>query len=127
MTSILIDTHVALWLLDDSPRLGPRARALLTRADAVRLSAASTGELAIKASLGKLTLPDELPQALEAAGLLDLPVSRRHSLAATDARLPHKDPFDAILVTQARLERLTFLTADRKILDAWDEAVDARS
>lgn len=126
MSGLLVDTHVALWLLDDSPRLGARARRAIDEAPAVFLSAASTWELAIKSSLGKLTLPEGIAEALEAAGLRDLPVTRAHSLAADISALPHRDPFDAILVAQAEQERLTFLTADAKILDGWEGAVDAR-
>ena len=115
-----------LWLLEDSPRLGPAARAQIHGASRVYLSAASAWEIAVKSSLGKLSLPDGFSDAVAAAGIADLPISRRHGLAVGEVELPHKDPFDTMLVTQSRAEGLTFLTADGKILDACRDAVDAR-
>jgi PIN domain nuclease of toxin-antitoxin system len=126
MSDVLLDSHVLLWLLDDSPRLGAEARATIGSAGAVYVSAASTWELAIKAALGKLRLPAGFEDAVGAAGLRELPVRHRHTLASTGTELPHRDPFDTLLVTQARSEGLVLLTADAKILDACGEAVDAR-
>lgn len=126
MSGLLLDTHVVLWLLDDSPRLGSEARDRITRSSAVYVSAASTWELAIKAAIGKLTLPDDLDDAIDRSALRDLPVTRRHTLASDLTALPHKDPFDAILVAQADVERLTLLTADAKLLNALPDAVDAK-
>jgi PIN domain nuclease of toxin-antitoxin system len=114
----LLDTHVLLWLLDDSPRLGIDARERMTASAAVYVSAASTCELAIKAALGKLTVPDDLDAAIDRSALRDLPVTRRHTLSSDLTALPHKDPFDALLVAQADVERLTLLTADEKLLMA---------
>jgi PIN domain nuclease of toxin-antitoxin system len=126
MSGLLLDTHVLLWLLDDSPRLGNRARDRITESAAVYVSAASTWELAIKAAIGKITLPDDIEDAIDRSALRDLPVTRRHTLASDLLELPHKDPFDAVLVAQATVERLTLLTADAKLLKAVPDAIDAR-
>jgi PIN domain nuclease of toxin-antitoxin system len=126
MSGILLDTHVVLWLLDDSPRLGTQARNRITESAAVYVSAASTWELAIKAAIGKITLSDDLDDAIDRSALRDLPVTRRHTLASDLMALPHKDPFDAVLVAQATVERLTLLTADAKLLKALPDAADAR-
>lgn len=126
MTGLLLDTHVLIWLLEDNPRLGSNARDRITESPAVFVSAASTWELAIKAAIGKLTLPDHLDEAIDRSGLQDLSITRRHTLASDLTALPHKDPFDAILVAQASVERLTLLTADAKLLTALPDAVDAR-
>ena len=126
MTGILLDTHVLLWVLENNPRLGSGARLRITAEAAVFVSAASTWEIAIKRSLGKLRVPDDFDEALGRAGLRDLPVTRRHALASDITALPHKDPYDALLVAQAKAEKLQLLTADAKILAAWDDAVDAR-
>jgi PIN domain nuclease of toxin-antitoxin system len=126
VSGLLLDTHVLLWLLDDSPRLGIQARDRITRSSAAYVSAASTWELAIKAAIGKVTLPDDLEDAIDRSALRDLPVTRHHTLACDLMALPHKDPFDAVLVAQATLERLTLLTADAKLLKALPDAVDAR-
>lgn len=126
MSGLLLDTHVVLWLLDDNARLGSRARTQISASPVVYLSAASTWELAIKAAIGKLTLPDDFDEAVGRSGLRDLPVTRAHTRASDLMALPHKDPFDAMLVAQARVERLTLLTADAKLLTAVPEAMDAR-
>ncbi len=125
MTGVLLDTHVVLWLLDGSPRLGVRARERITAGEVVFVSAASAWEMAIKANLGKLTLPADLDAAIERSGLRDLPLTRRHALASGLVALPHRDPFDAILIAQAKVERLSLLTADAKLLTALPDAVDA--
>jgi PIN domain nuclease of toxin-antitoxin system len=126
MSGLLLDTHVVLWLLDDSPRLGIDARVHITESVAVYVSAASMWELTIKAAVGKIALPRDLDDAIDRSSLRDLPVTRRHALASDLAALPHKDPFDAILLAQATVERLTLFTADGKLLTALPDAIDAR-
>jgi PIN domain nuclease of toxin-antitoxin system len=126
MSGLLLDTHVVLWLLDDSPRLGSDARVHIAASGAVFVSAASIWELEIKAAIGKIELPDDLDDAIDRSALRDLPVTRRHALASDLMALSHKDPFDATLVAQVTVERLTLLTADGKLLTALPGAVDAR-
>lgn len=86
----------------------------------------STWERAIKAAVGKVALPDDLDDAIDRSGLRDLPETRRHILASDLTALAHKDPLDAVLAAQARVERLTLVTADTKLLTAQPDAVDAR-
>ncbi len=110
---LLLDTHVFLWAVTDSPRLGVDARRAIESADAVHVSAASIWEAAIKARLGKLDAdPLELVDAIGRSGFVELPVRASH--AAAVARLPahHADPFDRLLVAQAVTEPLRLLTAD---------------
>lgn len=126
MRGVLLDTHVLLWMLDDSPRLGSKARDRIRDSAAVYVSAASTWELAIKAAIGKIKLPNDFDDAIDRSALRDLPVTRRYTFACDPAALPHKDPFDAVLVAQSRVERLTLLTADSKLLKALPDAIDAR-
>ena len=126
MNDLLLDTHVVLWLLDDSTRLGPEARALIQDGRRVHMSAASAWEIAMKRSLGKISVPSDFDDAVALAGLRDLPITRAHALLADQTLLPHRDPFDVLLVTQAVAEGLTFVTADAKILQVREEAVDAR-
>lgn len=125
MSGFLLDTHVALWLLDDNPRLGSATRRRL--ADGAWFSAASAWELAIKASLGKVAIPGEFAEAISASGMQELPVTSAHVPAVGDVSLPHRDPFDSLLVAQSRIEGLKLVTADEKILAACPDAVDARS
>jgi PIN domain nuclease of toxin-antitoxin system len=129
MTSFLLDTHVLLWALDGSDRLGPAARELLlANAATAYVSAASTWELQIKRSLGKVELPDDLVARVEASGFKELVVRHRHTEALESISLPHRDPFDRMLLAQAQVEGMTFLTVDRLILGtALAFVVDASS
>jgi len=117
VTGTLLDTHVLLWLLTDDLALGDEARQVISDGPAY-YSAASTWEIAIKSDLGKVTIPDQLAAELRAAGLAELPVTAEHALAIREVALPHRDPFDCLLVAVARAEGLAFLTADRVLLTA---------
>jgi PIN domain nuclease of toxin-antitoxin system len=110
---ILLDTHVLLWWLADSPSLSGQARALITDpANAVFVSAVSHWEIRLKESLGKLRLPRDFEERLGAEFFESLPLTS--SQARQVALLPwhHRNPFDRMLVAQARTEGLTLLTAD---------------
>ena len=124
---LLLDTHVWLWWQAGDARLGPQTRHLLQRASEVRLSAASAWEMAIKMAIGKLTLPKGADIAAELAhsGFLTLPVEIVH--AEDVRRLPplHRDPFDRLLVAQARVEGLTLVTADRQLAAYGIAVIDA--
>jgi len=127
VSGYLLDTHVLLWLVDDSPRLGPRTREQLTSGAVVHLSAASLWEIEIKARLGKLTVPDDLHERALGAGLVDLPISAAHVVRLRTVELPHRDPFDAMLLAQSRAVGLTLVTADAALLAAVpQEVTDAR-
>lgn len=127
MNAVLLDSHVVLWLMDDSPQLGPSAREAITSAATVSCSAATFWELSIKSHNGKLQVPADFTREVLRAGLVELPVSSDHVAALDPAALPHRDPFDHMLVAQARTEGLAFLTADTAILSAGlPFTVDAR-
>lgn len=115
---MLLDSHVVVWLMDDNPRLGPTAREAIASAPTVMCSVASIWELNIKQLNGKLRLPTDFTDAVLAAGLVELTVSSAHVTAIDPSALPHRDPFDHMLVAQARVERLRFLSADAAILSA---------
>ena len=118
MTGAVADTHALLWWLADDDRLSERARDVIAAGEIpVVYSAASIWEAEIKAASGKLVVPEDLLDALDADGFVELPVAARHARDA--ARLPplHRDPFDRMLVAQARLEGLVIITADSKIAD----------
>lgn len=110
---LLLDTHLLLWAMQDSPALSVAAREHLRRADAVFVSAASLWEIAIKASLGKLEVDGvRLEQKLTAAGFQQLPVNWSHTLKLRELPPLHRDPFDRMLVAQAMSEPLRLLTRD---------------
>lgn len=121
---LLLDTHILLWVLDDSPRLGARTRARLAATSAVHYSAATVWELAIKAMLGKLEVPPDLVEECRTAGLLEMPVTALQAaqVAAFPTLLRH-DPFDRILLAQAVSSGCELITADPTLLAAPDAPV----
>lgn len=113
----LLDTVVWLWSIGEVARLNGAAREVLVEPEhELYLSAASVWEIAIKTSIGKMQLPESprqvVPRETERQGLRPLPVSHSHALAVCDLPLHHADPFDRLLVAQARYEGLTLITAD---------------
>jgi PIN domain nuclease of toxin-antitoxin system len=114
---LLLDTNVALWLLlGDRKRVSERAvEALEDERNEVALSAASVWEIAIKRSLGKLTIGDGWAAALHRLGFDPLPVTAFHAEAVERLPWHHRDPFDRLLVAQATLERLDLVSADPRL------------
>ena len=120
---LLLDTNALLWLMSGSPRLKPRARALIDNAAEVFVSTASIWEITIKWRLGKIEEdPQIVVESLDAAGLRKLPVSAEHAVASGRLPLLHRDPFDRLLVAQAMTETMRLLTADAQ-LTAYSELV----
>jgi PIN domain nuclease of toxin-antitoxin system len=110
---LLLDSYALLWWLDDSPRLGPQAGAMIAGAASVAVSMASIWEIAIRAGLGELAVDvGELLDNVGRDGFELLPVTAADCLAI--ARLPrhHGDPFDRMLIGQARARDLTLLSDD---------------
>ena len=111
--NLLVDTHILLWALTNHPRLSANARTLLTRADRVVVSAASLWEISIKAQLGKLTVPERFGvPALAERGYTFLSITPDHALQIRAIEPHHSDPFDRMLVVQARHEGLTLISHD---------------
>lgn len=112
---LLLDTHVLLWWLAGEP-LASRATAAISSADSdVWVSAASVWEMSIKAGLGKLTAPDDLPDQLARHGFDILPIGLAHARGVRLLPPHHADPFDRMLVAQAQREQLTVVTRDADI------------
>jgi PIN domain nuclease of toxin-antitoxin system len=121
---VLIDTACWLWSLTDPEHLNKEARDLLSDpVQVLYLSAASSWEIAIKSSLGRLRLPESpekyIPSRMAALNILGLPIEHTHALRVFRLPTHHRDPFDRILVAQAQIEKLTILTADR-VFAAYD-------
>lgn len=115
---LLLDSQTLLWVLDDSPRLGPEARKTIDSARGVHVSAATVWELTIKAMLGKLSVPTPLSAAITGQGLQLLSVTAEHAEGIRDyPELARHDPFDRLLVAQAGHSGLRLLTADRVLLE----------
>ena len=117
---VLLDTHTFLWWIIDSPRLSARAREVIRDSDNELFFSATSGwEIAIKAQLGRLQLPDNLEQfiveQLALNAILVLPIQLRHALHVYTLPQHHRDPFDRMLVAQSQVENLSLLTADPQI------------
>ena len=110
---LLLDTHVLLWAMQDSKRLSTAARKRIRSAEAIYASAVSLWEIAIKASLGKLSVDsDVLEEQLSLSGMQALPISWQHTVQVRKLPMHHRDPFDRMLVAQAMSEPLRLLTHD---------------
>jgi PIN domain nuclease of toxin-antitoxin system len=114
--NLLLDTHVALWALVDSPRLGAEARRWLGEPRCVAwVSAASVWEIAIKHALGRGDMPvsgDEALKHFRASGFRLLAIQAEHAAAVGSLPPLHADPFDRLLVAQAIVEPMRLLTHD---------------
>lgn len=114
---LLLDTHVWLWMMQAPEKLSGEARdALANIQNELFLSAASVWEAGIKQALGKLTLPGSLRDlvlsSLQDFQLQRLPISFEHAACVSSLPLHHRDPFDRMLIAQARTEELVLMTAD---------------
>jgi PIN domain nuclease of toxin-antitoxin system len=121
---ILLDTHIYLWWLTDSPKLSTAARNTIETATDVYISSVSIWEAGIKISAGKLEADiDDLIEGIQENRFIELPITAKHSKQA--AQLPdiHRDPFDRMLVAQALCEPLRLLTADEQVAK-YSELVD---
>jgi PIN domain nuclease of toxin-antitoxin system len=112
---LLLDTHVVLWWLAAEPELSDEIKRLINEEPDVYLSPVTVWEVALKQSLGKLKGPPDLPERIRDRQLRHLPVTVEHGIAAGRLPMIHKDPFDRMLVAQARCEELTLVTRDTEI------------
>src|SRR5687767_4104861 len=117
---MLLDTSAWLWLLTEPDRFSVGRRAqLASPATELFLSAASSWEISIKYSIGKLALPERperyIPRMLEATNTSGLMIKHVHALRVAELPLHHRDPFDRMLVAQAQIEKLPILSADPQI------------
>lgn len=106
---LLLDTHALIWWGEDSPRLSRAvARAIDFPSNEVMVSPVSAMEIALKFRLGKLPSAEPLARGFEAetaaAGFIPLPINLTHAKLAGGLEIPHKDPFDRLLIAQAIIE-----------------------
>ena len=116
---LLLDTHILLWAAGQPEKLSESARSLLTASDNVLFfSAASIWEIVIKRGLGREDFkvnPRRLRKMLIAHGYTELPVTSEHAFTVEMLPMLHKDPFDRLLLAQARTEGMLLLTVDASI------------
>ena len=125
--SYLLDTHVWLWMLAEPARIRADLLAeLANHRTRLLLSAASSWEIAIKWALGRLALPvppaSFVPSRMQRTGVTGLAVEHVHALHVATLPPHHRDPFDRLIIAQARIERLTIVTVD-PVFDAYDVPV----
>lgn len=115
----LLDTHGLAWWLTDDRRLTLRVRSLIgDPTSRILVSAASAWEVAIKAARGRIFLPIEPGRLLDvvlAERMEPVAIEFEHGIAAAELPPIHTDPFDRLLIAQARLLRVPILTADPQI------------
>jgi PIN domain nuclease of toxin-antitoxin system len=128
---ILLDTNVVLWLADDPDSLRGETVELLT-ADTTELlvSAVASWEIAIKWRLGKLSLPehprDWMARSIREFGALSVPVTQAHTVEVADLPDHHRDPFDRLLIAQAKVDGYAVVTADAAFARYDIEVIPAR-
>ena len=114
--NLLLDTNVLLWWLADTDRLPEEvAGAIGDERNDIAVSVATIWEISIKKSLGRLTIDGDLGEHLEGQSFRELPITGRHAAEVENLPMHHRDPFDRMLVAQARCEGLTLVTGDRQI------------
>ena len=112
----LLDTHLLLWWLSNSPLLPEQGRHLIADPNnAIFVSADSLWEVWLKSSIGKLSVPSSFARKLAAEKFTDLPLRAEHTPVVAMLEWHHRDPFDRMLIAQAQSENLVLLTADRAL------------
>jgi PIN domain nuclease of toxin-antitoxin system len=121
--NLLLDTHAFLWWLADARELGGKAREeIASGGNVIFVSAASAWEIAVKRAAGKLEAPGDIAGWIEQSNFAPLPIEVEHAVASAELPRHHGDPFDRLLVAQARLEDLALVARDDQI-DKYDVTV----
>ena len=114
--NLLLDTHVLLWWLDDHSTLSKKIKAVIADGkNPVFVSAVVIWEITIKQALGKLEIPRNFRRVLDDQPFEMLDITVEHAHAVGDLPAYHRDPFDRMLVAQAKVERLTLATRDIRL------------
>jgi len=119
--SVLLDTNAFLWAVQEPEILENSAREAIEDPDTeVYVSSAVAWEIAIKHAKGNLPLPFApliyVPARMKALGFIDLPITQEHALAVSLLPAIHTDPFDRIMIAQAQVNGLVFITRDARVL-----------
>lgn len=114
--SYLLDSHILYWLRTKPETLSEKIRSILEDVNIdVYYSVVTPWELSIKHAKGKLPLPKDFFKTLPTLGFACLPIEETHIDALRELPDLHGDPFDRMLVAQAKCEKLTFITTDKKM------------
>ena len=115
MTNLILDTHAFIWYSENDSKLPESIKIEVETTDRVCISIASLWEIAIKLSIGKLSLRssyESIEASLEPAGIDLLPISFADTVRVMNLPLHHRDPFDRILIAQAINNSLTLVSCD---------------
>jgi len=113
----LLDTHVVLWWLTDPKEIATKARKIIAdKEESIYISSASCWEMAIKKGIGRLKFPANLLDILTSEGFDIIPITANESLSVADLPLIHQDPFDRLLIVQAKLNDMILITRDETIV-----------
>ncbi|MDZ7577499.1 MAG: type II toxin-antitoxin system VapC family toxin [Candidatus Nanopelagicales bacterium] len=121
----LLDTHLLLWVADDSPRLPIAVRQIvLSPENELWFSAASIWEIVVKHRLGKLDVDARVLRGeLVSKEYRPMDITPDDAIEVSSLEGgAHKDPFDRMLIAQSRTRRMTFLTSDQRLAEAYPDA-----
>ena len=130
--NLLLDSHILIWALTEDARLSRKARQLILDTDnVIYYSAASIWEISVKHTAHPEEIEfsgRELSEYCRQAGYLQLEIKEKHvhaleTFERAESAPPHKDPFDRILLAQAKAENMSFLTHDARIPDYNEKCV----
>ena len=114
---VLIDTHILLWFINNDPKLSLKTKVLLQSDIDIAVSIASLWEIAIKLSIGKLTLPGSIEELFPLQLTLNqidlLPIEVRHLQSLSKLPFHHRDPFDRLIIAQALVENIGLVSVDQ--------------
>jgi len=122
---LLLDTHVVLWHLQGARTVRPQAEEAIEAATELAFSVVSFAEIGIKSAIGKLVVPSDLREQVIRSGLRILGLAPDHGLGVAGLPVHHRDPFDRLLISQARHEGLAIVTSDRRFADYDVAVIDA--
>jgi PIN domain nuclease of toxin-antitoxin system len=119
---VLLDTCALIWFLRDDPELSEKAAKLIENPETdAFVSVVSIWEIAIKASIGKISIPigfqDSLEDKLKESGFHILPMEFKHASGVYSLPAVHGDPFDRLMISQCKVEKLTAITNDAHWID----------
>jgi PIN domain nuclease of toxin-antitoxin system len=112
---VLVDTQSFIWFFEDNPRLPETTRKFMERKSSLMVSIASFWEITIKASLGKLSISDNISNLMDktlSKGFKILPIERNHLIILSTLDFIHRDPFDRIIIAQAIAENMPLVSSD---------------
>lgn len=112
----LLDTSIFIWLMEKNKRLPSDLVTIIKSPEnPVFLSVASIWEMVLKKGKGRLKVPKNIEKDVSAAGFALIGIKASHVLGIQELPTYHKDPFDRLLVSQAKVEHLVLITVDPQI------------